>query len=169
MRSTLAERKKMSEGELILLTLKEYKKKYDVDLGYISSFIGVDKNVDCSSFQSDLVIRLEYRNCDIVFGSNGTQITIKIFDKNKLLLFDGVSENTNFRVAIERDTLFAIREIDAKVPITPIEFFRRMNTIDCIYDEEERHIQADRLMVKTLCSLGYETGCNIFTGMKKEY
>lgn len=53
--------------------------------------------------------------------------------------------------------------------ILPAEFERTMKEIADIKDIEERHLQADALMVKTLESLGYEAGAKVFDDMELWY
>ena len=55
--------------------------------------------------------------------------------------------------------------------ITPREFEQRMCDIfnDRSLDPEGRHIEADRLMKKTLNSLGFSAGTKIFDEMEKYY
>ena len=55
--------------------------------------------------------------------------------------------------------------------ITPREFEERMAKIsnDRSLDKEEKHMDADCLMVKVLNSLGFSTGTQIFEEMEKWY
>lgn len=60
--------------------------------------------------------------------------------------------------------------------ITPKEFEERMQHISETFgensshtDKEEFHIQADKLLIETLNSLGYQIGCDIFESEPKYY
>ena len=53
--------------------------------------------------------------------------------------------------------------------ITKEEFAERMAEIAKMGDPEAQHGKADALMTKTLRSLGYEVGADVFDSMKKWY
>lgn len=54
--------------------------------------------------------------------------------------------------------------------ITPAEFEDRMRAIDDdIFDTEDKHIEADKLMCSVLRDLGYVKGVEIFERMEKWY
>jgi len=53
--------------------------------------------------------------------------------------------------------------------VTPAEFERRMKDILLIDDFEDRHREADKLLSKTLDSLGYGAGAALFDKMVKWY
>lgn len=55
------------------------------------------------------------------------------------------------------------------IMITAAEFERKMKKIAEIEDDENRHKKADDLLCKTLKSLGYEAGVEIYERIGKWY
>lgn len=53
--------------------------------------------------------------------------------------------------------------------IMPAEFEKRMKEIEAMGDIEDRHLEADKLLVQTLNSMGYQAGTKIFEEMRKWY
>jgi len=53
--------------------------------------------------------------------------------------------------------------------IKPEEFLKQMTEISKDWDCESAHIEADKLMEKTLEALGYAAGIEVFRNMSKCY
>lgn len=60
------------------------------------------------------------------------------------------------------------RHLDRQPP-TPEEFAQEMTRIAAILDDEQRHMEADALMIAALSTLGYGVGAVIFLKMEKWY
>ena len=54
-------------------------------------------------------------------------------------------------------------------PITPDEFRVRMKEIAVKYEAEEGHMEADKLILDLLATLGYGRGVEIFRRISKWY
>jgi len=53
--------------------------------------------------------------------------------------------------------------------IMPADFEKRMKEIAEIDDIPERHVEADKLLIEVLDSLGYSAGTEIYKNMKRWY
>ena len=73
------------------------------------------------------------------------------------------------REACKTDFMKIIREDSNESVINPSQFYERMLDLKSMNCEEERHIEMDDLMCKTLVDLGYEAGVGVFESTGKWY
>jgi len=63
----------------------------------------------------------------------------------------------------------SVDEQTPAVPISPEEFAQQVRKACDILDTELTHIEADRVLIKVLRSLGYGEGCDIYDEARREF